>query len=461
MSEASERYRRRIRTLRRSPLLSRRQWARRLAFWIGAVLVGLVAIGFARAANWADGLFHRALTVSPYLALVISPLGLALSVTLTRTAFQGAQGSGIPQVIASLHTHRPETLRRVLSLKVAFGKVVLTTLGLASGASVGREGPTVQVGASLMQALGRALKLPRLEESRALVLAGGAAGIAAAFNTPLAGIVFAIEELSHSFESRTSGTVLTAVIVAGLTTLALVGNYPYFGITSAAMDTPAHWLAVPVAAVVGGLAGGVFSQILIVAGRGIPGRTGRLIGAHPVLFAAFCGLLIALFGLLSGGATYGTGYAEARELVRGHPQAVPFGFSLMKMGATLASYLSGIPGGIFAPSLSIGAGIGRTLARLLIPGLPTAPIVLIGMVAYFSGVVQAPITAAVIVMEMTDNQQMTVPLMLTSFLAFAASRLVCRRPLYGALAAGFLRSVEQVERQVPGPEPLPVQGPLS
>ncbi len=434
---------RRLRALRRSPLLSRRIWARRVAFWFGALLVGLVALGFAQMANWADALFHRVTLASPWLALVICPAGLAFSVWLTRTAFQGAQGSGIPQVIAALHTRRPEVVRTVLSLRVALGKVLLTTVGLASGASIGREGPTVQIGAAVMSQLGRALNLPRLSESRALVLAGGAAGIAAAFNTPLAGIVFAIEELSHSFESRASGTVLTAVIVAGLTTLALVGNYPYFGVTPASMDVARDWLAVPIAAVLGGLAGGLFSQVLISAARGVPGRAGRVIAARPVAFAACCGLVIALVGLISGGATYGTGYTAARDLVRGQAQAVPFGFSVLKIIATLASYLSGIPGGIFAPSLSIGAGIGRTISHLLLPGLPTAPVVLIGMVAYFSAVVQAPITAAVIVMEMTDNQQMTVPLMLASFLAFGVSRLVCRRPIYGALAAGFLRSVEQ------------------
>ena len=116
----------------------------------------------------------------------------------------------------------------MLSARIAVGKILLTLLGLASGASIGREGPTVQVGASIMYALGRLLRLPRLELQRALVLAGGAAGIAAAFNTPLAGVVFAIEELSHSFEARTSGTVLTAVVIAGITTLALVGNYTVF-----------------------------------------------------------------------------------------------------------------------------------------------------------------------------------------------------------------------------------------
>ncbi len=167
--------------------------------------------------------------------------------------------------------HDEAMVDRVLSLRIAAGKVALTLLGLASGASIGREGPTVQVGASIMHALGKLLRLPRLELRRALVLAGGAAGIAAAFNTPLAGIVFAIEELSHSFEARTSGTVFTAVVVAGATTLGLVGNYTYFGQTSAVLANNVAWLAVIVCSVAGGLAGGLFSQALIVVARGLPG----------------------------------------------------------------------------------------------------------------------------------------------------------------------------------------------
>ena len=428
------------RRLRRSPILSLRLWKRRLAFWVGAILVSLVAIVFAWAANISDALFHRGLAVSPYLALAITPIGLAVSVLLTRHVFPGAQGSGIPQVIASLEMEDAARVRSVLSLRVAAGKVVLTLLGLASGASIGREGPTVQVGASIMQALGQALALPRLAEQKALVLAGGAAGIAAAFNTPLAGIVFAIEELSRSFEHRTSGVVLTAVIIAGIATLALMGNYTYFGVTSAVLPIGVGWLAVIFCAVAGGLAGGLFSQTLIRAAGGLPGRFGRFLGRQPVLLALLCGLGLALLGLASHGATYGTGYAEARALVAGQSH-LPEKFFILKLLATILSYCSGIPGGIFAPSLAVGAGLGRTIAHLL-PSAPPGAVVLLGMVAYFSGVVQAPITAAVIVMEMTDNQAMTIPLMATSFLAFGVSRLVCRRAIYGALARRFERSMK-------------------
>ena len=190
----------RLRRMGRMPLVSPRLWWRRVVFWVGAVLVATVAVGFAKAADWAGGLFLHFAAGHAWLPFIIAPAGLTIAFLLTRHVFPGAQGSGIPQTIAALHMHEPAMVDRVLSPRIAVGKVLLTLLGLASGASIGREGPTVQVGASIMHALGKLLRLPRLELRRALVLAGGAAGIAAAFNTPLAGIVFAIEELSHSFE---------------------------------------------------------------------------------------------------------------------------------------------------------------------------------------------------------------------------------------------------------------------
>ena len=430
-----------VRLRHMAPLLSARLWLRRLVTWGGAVVVSLLALGFARLADLAQRGFVWALHGQPLGVLILAPAGLALSVWLTRRFFPGAQGSGIPQTIAALHMTDGVAVNAVLSPKIAAGKVLLTLLGLFCGASIGREGPTVQVGAAAMHALGRLLRLPRHDLRRSLVLAGGAAGVAAAFNTPLAGIVFTIEELSHSFEARTSGTVLTAVILAGITTLALAGDYSYFGTTAAELDVGAGWAAVALCALVGGLAGGLFSTLLLVASRGLPGRAGQILIRHPIGFAALCGLVLAGFGLLSDGATYGTGYAQARHVIEG-TATLPLYYAPLKLLATVVSYLSGIPGGIFAPSLSVGAGLGEWLAHL-VPRAPESAVVLLGMVAYFAGVVQAPITATVIVMEMTDNQHMTIPLLATAMLAFGASRLICPYPLYGALARRFQAAVER------------------
>ncbi len=410
-----------------------------MVFLAGGVLVGLVAIGFASLADRASDLFMRATGAYPWAALVVVPAGLALCVFLTRTAFPGAQGSGVPQVIASIHLTDPARVGSVLSFRVGVGKILVTLLGLASGASIGREGPTAQVGATIMHQLGRAVGISRVEVRRALILAGGAAGVSAAFNTPLAGVVFAIEELSHAFEARTSGLVVTAVILAGITTLSLVGDYTYFGISTARLTLGPGWLAVMLCAVAGGGAGGAFSRILLAGLAVLPGRIGVWLASHPVPTAALCGLVVACLGLASNGATYGTGYAQARDLLAGEA-VLPTYYFVMKFAATAASYLSGIPGGIFAPSLAVGASLGHFISPL-IPGAPVGAVVLLGMVAYFAGVVQAPITAFVIVLEMTGDHAMLIPLMATSLLAYSVSRLICPRALYGVLAERFAKSV--------------------
>lgn len=416
--------------------LSPRLWLRRILLWAGAVSVGVAAIAFAISAEFANDLHQRMVTLSPLLPFIIGPAGLALVVWVTRRFLPGSQGSGIPQTIAALGVSDEKLRDSLLSPKVAAGKFILTLVGLVSGASVGREGPTVQIGASIMHALGRLTRFSRIEAERGLILAGGAAGVAAAFNTPLAGVVFAIEEMSRSFESRTSGTVMTAVIVAGIVSLWWLGDYTYFGRTSAVLEGREAWIAVLLCGIVGGFAGGAFSQLLIFFSRGIPGRVGKYAFEHPVLFAAYCGFALALIGVISGGTTYGTGYHEARSIMEGSGD-LPVTFGLLKLLATLISYVSGIPGGVFAPSLAIGAGIGHNLASLA-PYAPAGAVIVLGMVAYFAGVVQAPVTAFVIVIEMTDNHDMIVPLMAASLLATACSRIVCHRPLYKALAEQFL-----------------------
>ncbi len=428
--------RRPVPRLFRNPGLSLRVWRLRFLFWSGAVTIALAAMLLAQITVLGDGLFHRVLAYRGWLAFLITPTAFAAILWMTKTVFPGTEGSGIPQAIAALKIPILAERRSILSLRVAVGKILLTTLALCAGASVGREGPTVQVGASIMSALGRWMRLPAAGMESALVLAGGAAGIAAAFNTPLAGVMFAIEELSRSFEERTSGTVFTAVIVAGIGSMAVLGNYTYFGHTDATLDLRHAWRPVLACGLSGGLLGGVFAQILIAFSQGLPGRIGQLVKRHPIVFAALCGLGLAAVGQLSGNTIYGTGYSEARGMIEG-TRSLPLSFAPLKLVATVLSYISGIPGGIFAPSLAVGAGLGADLARLM-PGIPVGALMILGMGAYFTGVVQAPITAVVIVMEMTDNQSLGIPLMATVLLAFGASRLVCPEAIYRTLAHSFL-----------------------
>lgn len=426
-------------------------WKRRLVFWTGAISVGLVAILFAVASEWADDSFHKLLGVSPYLPLLITPLGFALIVFLTRKYFPGSQGSGIPQTIASLDPRENSAIReQVLSLRVAFGKILLTIGGFFFGASVGREGPTVQIGASIMHSLGRFTRFPQHDMDKGLILAGAAAGVAAAFNTPLAGIVFAIEELSRSFEEHNSSTILMTVIIAGITSLALLGNYSYFGHTAETLAFGSAWNVVIICGIAGGLLGGAFSRALIEVNKGLAGKVGAWMRAKPVMLAAVCGLILALLGLASGNTTYGSGYNEAKSLLDGNA-TLPESFGLLKMIATVVSYVSGIPGGIMAPSLSAGAGLGSNIAHFF-TAVPAGATIILGMVAYFAGVTQAPITAFVIVMEMTDNHEMLLPLMAAAFIAKTCSRLVCPTPLFHTMANNFIRKqvpVAKIEESKP------------
>jgi H+/Cl- antiporter ClcA len=414
------------------------EWKRRLVFWSGAVSVGLAAILFAVACEWADGVFHKLLVISPYLPLLITPVGIALIVYLTRKYFPGAQGSGIPQVIASLDpTESSKVREQVLSLRVMFGKIALTVVGLMCGTAVGREGPTVQIGASIMHKLGSLARFPKHDLEKGLILAGAAAGVAAAFNAPLAGIVFAIEEMSRSFEEHNSTTILMTVIIAGIASLAVLGNYSYFGHTSESMGFGKEWYVVVLCGIVGGLLGGIFSRILIeVNKKGLNGRIGAWIHEKPVAFAAVCGLLLVVVGLVSGNNTYGSGYIEAKTLVDGN-SILPESYGLLKMLATAITAISGIPGGIMAPTLSAGAGFGSNIAPFF-PSVPVGATIILGMVAYFTGVTQTPITAFVIVMEMTDNHEMVLPLMAAAFIAKACSRLVCPTPIYHSLSENFI-----------------------
>jgi H+/Cl- antiporter ClcA len=413
------------------------RWQRRAIFLLGGVAVGGAAVGLALLADQAQIAFAWLIAKERYASLIVTPLGFMLSVYLTNKYFQNAQGSGIPQAIAARHLSDPTARNTLVSIRIAIGKVFLTLLGLVCGASVGREGPTVQVGASLMFALGRFS--PRRQPG--LILAGSAAGVAAAFNTPLAGIVFGIEEMSRAFETRTSSLIIAAVIAAGLTSLSVMGNYSYFGSTPATLHAGMDWLAVPVCGVVGGLAGGLFSRILILMARGIRHPAGYAIKNHPLTFALACGFAVAICGIVSGDTIYGTGYTQVKAALEGgHP--LPESFGVLKFLATTFAAIGGIPGGIFSPSLAVGAGLGANVAALFHDTALSA-LMLLGMVSYFAGVVQAPITAFVIVTEMTDNHAMVVPLMAAALIAHATSRLICTEGVYHALAKGFAAEAEQ------------------
>jgi H+/Cl- antiporter ClcA len=413
-------------------LLSVPHWKSRMLLWGSAALVGVAAVAFAKLADIAQLLLRRLVGASEWWPWLTAPCGFAAIAWLTRRYFAGAEGSGIPQTIFALRADSGARGQQFLRPKVVIGRVGLAVMGLLCGGSIGREGPTVHVGAVIVHGVWRWLPHGRVEaQRRALVLAGGAAGVAAAFNTPLAGIVFAIEELSRSFEERASGTTLTAVILAGVIAIAMVGDYTYFGQPVVASELRAFTPGVLVVAVACGLAGGFVSRVTLAASRRLPGILQKVRDRHPVLFAAGCGAGVALLGALAGGLIYGTGYEEARSVLESNAH-LPWSYAPARAAATLLSYLSGIPAGLLAPSLSVGAGLGQLIADSMGQG-SAVPFAILGMCGYLGGITQAPLTSLVIVMEMTAQHAMVLPLMVTAALATAVSKLVTP-PLYQTLA---------------------------
>ena len=417
-------------------------WRRRVATLTGAIAIGLVALLFARAGDLALQAFETLAETWLWLPMFLTPAIFALCAWLTRIAAAEAAGSGIPQVIAAVRSKNAS--KQMFSLRAGLAKVSLTLLALLGGASVGREGPTVQVGAAIMTATHR---MTQAAMRRGVLIAGGAAGVSAAFNTPLAGIAFAIEELAIAYEQRMAALVMGAVIIAGMTAQGIAGNYTYFGTMEATLPLHTVLIAAPVAGLAGGALGGMFARVLLGARKGVRGN--RLLGKRPILVALGCGLVVAGIGIATGGLTWGTGYEPAQLALEG--EAVSGWLGPAKFTATLATSLSGIPGGIFAPSLAVGAGFGQWLAWLF-PGDAPGAIVLLGMVAYFTGVVRAPLTAVIILTEATSNIGLLVPLFAAALIADWSGALVCRERLYHALARDFMPHADEEPEEKHPPE---------
>jgi H+/Cl- antiporter ClcA len=239
-------------------------WRRKLVFILGAALIGLISASFAWSADLMQHWFEQIRRMAPILVIPGTMIGFVAAARATAIWFPTARGSGIPQVIAARSSADLKRRSELIGVSSTLWKVALTLLGLLFGASIGREGPTVQIGACVMFVLG---SYAGLRKPQGLLLAGAAAGIAAAFNTPLAGIMFAIEEMAKSYEKRISGLIIAAVVVAGAISISLLGNYKYFGNTVIATDFSHALFYAVICGIVCGLAGTCFSYLLLALGR--------------------------------------------------------------------------------------------------------------------------------------------------------------------------------------------------
>ena len=438
----------------RRDLANSREWIGRLVVLAYAAAAGGSIVGFTWLSDRALGAFAHLVAAQPLLPLAWTPLLCMLLAWITVQWVPGAAGSGIPQVMAALHTSVPETERHgLVSLRLAFAKIALTAGGLLGGLPIGREGPSVQIAAGVMHHARRWLPQGGSVTPHGLLVAGGAAGIAAAFNAPLAGVMFAIEELTRKIEQRSSGLVVAAIVLAGLVSVSVFGNATYFGVIHVPM---LHWSFAGPALLVtlgSGLLGGLFSRLLQASLMGTSHPIMRWRAAHPVVFSGLCGLGVAVIGIASGGATFGSGYQTTRQLVEGHAQ-MPGLYVTLRLAATWLAVWSGVPGGLFAPSLAIGAGFGNDIAVLTGAGPESVALIALGMAGFLAALTQAPVTAFIIVMEMVDGHAMVLTLMAASLGASLVARWLAR-PLYGALASAQLAGMDPGRHPR---EPHPVAG---
>ena len=403
-----------------------------------AVLTGIIVVGFTlltEAASTRFGALVALPGVGRWLPLLWTPVLTVALLWWTLRFAPGAQGSGIPQVVAALDDDLPQPARsQLVSLRLSLHKIALIAGGVLAGLSIGREGPTVQVGAGVMQHARRWLSPRAPVDAHDLIVAGAAAGIAAAFNTPLGGVIFALEQLSRRRTFSHSGMVIISIVLAGLVAVSAFGNLTYFG-TLRVQHLPWSLLGPGIlVALASGVAGGLFARLIIASTRGTPDRFSRWRARFPLRFAAACGLAVAIIGIVTGQATAGAGYAPTHDLLNAHGDVPPL-YTLLKFCATWLSAWSGVPAGVFAPSLAIGAGIGHDVAWLTgIAGEAAIPLIALGMVGFLAATTQGPLTAFIIVMEMVSGHEMVLSLMATAFVASGVGRWVTPS-MYTELAA--------------------------
>ncbi len=432
----------------REELTDWRQWLARFVVLAYACAAGLSVVAFFRLCDLAQRGFAAVLALHPFAPLLWSPACAAGVLWLTRRFVPGAAGSGIPQVMATLDPAlSPAQRSGFVSLRLSVVKAVLTAGSILGGLASGREGPSVQIAAGVMQHARRWLPPHPGISEHGLLVAGGSAGIAAAFNAPLAGVMFAIEELARTLEQRSSGLIIAAIVLAGLMGVSFFGNDSYFGtIHVPTLHVAMLWPALLLVLAAGAL-GGVFARLLQTSLLHTGDRIGRWRAAHPVAFAGLCGLAVGVIGIASNGASFGSGYSYTRALLEGQLD-VPLLYVTLRVVATWIAVWSGVPGGIFAPCLAIGAGVGHDIAALTGAQADAPALIALGMAAFLAAVTQAPMTAFIIVMEMVGGHAMVLSLMAAALGASLVSRWIAR-PLYGSLANAIVARARATAAPVP------------
>ncbi len=394
---------------------------------IVGVLAGLSAVLFSLAIETVTRLLYG-ISLNPVRLLLIPTAVSFLTGGLLAWVFPNVRGSGVPQTKAAYHL-----AAGVIDWRVPVGKFVTGVLCIGSGHSMGREGPSVQIGAGLASSIGQWLKLPP-DRVRELVPAGAAGALAAAFNTPVAAVLFTLEEIIGNTNAPLIGSTVIASVASVVVERSILGNEPLFHVPAYDLVHPAELLAYALLGVIGGVISVVFCRMLLglrAAFKRLPVRT---VWLQPAIGGAIIGIL-----LMVSPAIMGVGYDYVDQALNGNLLLYTMVLlCLLKLVATTVSYASGNAGGIFAPTLYVGAMAGGAIGVLVrtyapFPTAEPGAYALVGMGALFAGIIRAPMTSVFMIFEITQDYHILVPLMVANLLSLAISRHYQREPVYHAL----------------------------
>lgn len=421
-------------------------WLIAIPYAVAGIISGIGVVGYSKVFLYAESLSFRIYELNHYLFLVASPLFFYIGWLFVRYTSKAATGSGIPQIMAALKTlddTAPRSIRHLLSFKVIVTKVLSSCMAIIGGAGIGREGPSLQISASIYVIVHRfkPKSWPSVNRQK-MVLAGAAAGLAAAFNTPLGGIVFAIEELSKSSIHSFRSSLLFSVILAGLTTQTLAGPYLFLGYPNIGKISLKYYLIIILVATVTGLAGAFKSRLILKLNAFK--RTFSSEWQHHA-FVIACGLALAVLILLIGIDAIGSGKMQMQTLLFTDSKDMDWTMFPARFLSSIISFSSGVAGGVFAPSLATGASVGALFSHFVNFDMDNKIIILCGMIGFLTGVTRSPFTSAVLVLEMTDRHSAIFPMMLAAIVANLTAALVMKHSLYDHLMQNYMYTPEKTE----------------
>lgn len=402
-----------------------------------ACTTAIVAIAYAKVTEWVTSLMIIVSQSHQLMFLIAAPFWFILAWALVRFLDPRAAGSGIPQVLIAVETASsaeilaiPNRTKIWLSLRLIIVKILSSLAAILGGGAVGREGPTIQISAAIFEMFEGVFKkyVSGRKSREALIIAGGGAGLAAAFNTPLGGVVFAIEELASQHFKTFKGDLILTVVTAGYVTQAILGPYLFIGHPAIGTVTVRDTMIGLGASVGIGMIGAYFGKKLftVTAAAKKLGMRGR------ILLAGGVGLAMSGACVMLGSDASGGGSLLIRKLLFGSATEVAqvgWLLAIWRVAGVLLTYVSGCAGGIFAPSLAAGAALGAMAAHLFSFDNHSLIIVL-GMIGFLTGVTRSPFTSFILVFEMTDRQGAVIPMMAAALLANVFSRMIDHESFY-------------------------------